>query len=452
MVDFKNWNNFDFSKELDGFFTKRTEVKFQKFDDAFKKKSGVCYIDNSSKEYTFKDLYEFFYKEEPAEYLFKILQGSSPEKALENDYHFQRCRRCGNWIFSKDQKLFSKDSLLICERCTPVKSKGKIKLWKDPYEDDRKFFPKRAAVFTPGLTTLIGCNGVGKTTLLRNIEENLKEKGIPFLKFDNLGNEGGEKSFGRILSGAAGMEDDDPVYSSTEYAVSLWASSEGEKIRESFLHFVKKVMKQIRLYKGYGEFWLLFDALDSGLSMDVIQDIKECIFGNLLKEVPPEMDLYIILSSNSFEMSEGTSGFSIEKMRYIPVKTFSQFKKAVLSSALYKEDRDKVLLIKAEICERPYQFSFDEETAKDYSGSRINMDRNCAEMILGQFRIVLNLFRKNYNYKKTYRLYRKENDTWKEIPCRDMDTDSFGSIWKDQVEKEMHEYLCRRVFLAEEKK
>ena len=75
----------------------------------------------------------------------------------------------------------------------------RIKLWKDPYDCGFNLYKKRTIELKPGITVLVGCNGIGKTTLLHNIEDVLKKEKIPVAKFDNLSDGGfnsrSEKAF-----------------------------------------------------------------------------------------------------------------------------------------------------------------------------------------------------------------------------------------------------------------
>lgn len=43
----------------------------------------------------------------------------------------------------------------------------KFKLIKDCYYKDENIFEKRTITLEPGVTVLVGCNGLGKTTLIK---------------------------------------------------------------------------------------------------------------------------------------------------------------------------------------------------------------------------------------------------------------------------------------------
>ena len=68
------------------------------------------------------------------------------------------------------------------------------------------------------IVALLGRNGMGKTTLIHQIRDQLKEKGIPFVAFDNL-KDGGHQS----VSAAS-------FYNDFEFMATALASSEGENI------------------------------------------------------------------------------------------------------------------------------------------------------------------------------------------------------------------------------
>jgi hypothetical protein len=64
-----------------------------------------------------------------------------------------------------------------------------FKIPRAPFGDE-KIYAKSKVTFEPGVTVLVGCNGVGKTTMLRLVERELKNAELPCLYYDNL-TEGG---------------------------------------------------------------------------------------------------------------------------------------------------------------------------------------------------------------------------------------------------------------------
>lgn len=424
--------------------------RFFKNEEAFASGNGVCYVDEDGNEYGRSDVASVAFSEDGTEALFEELCGKSPEKTAEGSFRFKKCGRCGNYVFGSGESLFGFSKEFICGRCTPLRTDGRIGLWSDPYDDDRKFFGKRTAEFRPGITTLVGCNGAGKTTLLRNVAEKLKERGIPHLLFDNLGSEGGfslpERFLGRAVSGKK-IEGFENEKNPLAFAVSAWSSSEGERIGISFAGFLNGAAEKMRRNSGYGEFWLLADALDSGLSVDVIDLVKKALAG-LCRTAPEGVRTYVVLSSNSYEMSEGTNCFSVEKMRYVGIKSYHAFRKAVYSSLAWKEKRDEVLDAKAEIESRPYEFSFMEE--KD-SGRFSRSEFKSASLKIGDYEMTAEPKRGNSETARFSLIERTESGI-RAVSCRGAEEPYLWGIRKESLEKTMLSYLRRKIFLEERRR
>ena len=285
----------------------------------------------------------------------------------------------------------------------------------------------------------------------------MKQRGTPFLKFDNLGEEGGENNARGLLSGWLGGY---KPHEDLEKGILLaFSSSEGEKIRAAVAQYAGSLMKELEKSAGYGEFWFLADALDSGLSVDMIEDIKEYLFRPLMEAVPEDTDLYIIISSNSYEMSEGTECFSLEKMAYIPVRNYDTFKKAVMSSRRYKDNRDRVFAQKAEIAGRKYRFTVNRElleaakSGKTAAGELLSME-------LAPYRLTMSIKRaREWESVLKPALYIRNSEGWKKQKCRfeeetgaDLYVSSIGGVDEKRMEKDMHSYLVRLVFLHERKR
>lgn len=428
---------------------------YEKFKEAFDAMSGVCYRDKEGNEYTYNDLLAYTRTEKATSELFQILDGSSPEKVLEDSLSFKQCKKCGTWMYNRFFFRTKDMGQILCLSCTPLRTNGRIELWKDPYDDDRRFYCKKEARFEPGITTLVGCNGIGKTTLLNNIEEVLKERGTPYVNFNNLGEEGGEKRGTTLLHEmlrevGSPRQGDESAQANFGLYVS---SSEGEKIVSALSGFTKKIQTMINKYAGYGEAWLLFDAIDSGLSLDMIQDVKDYMLAPL-DELKNRLNIYIIISSNSYEMSEGTKCFSVEKMKYIPVRSYNAYKKAVLSSRGYKKARDDVFRVKAEIAERPCSTTVNEELWLETEKSDVSkIEGDVLEMELHPFKFILHIKKQDYWTEASCFLFRKEGEDWKKINCRDLEDEPSSRFeCLDETREDIHRYLCQKVFKYEKQR
>lgn len=204
----------------------------------------------------------------------------------------------------------------------------------------------------PGLTVLVGCNGAGKSTLLYNIEEELKNQEIPVYRFDNL-----KHSVSDNMSVA--MYDGD-----MEMMAAYSRASEGEAIKLNILQIAHGVNaflekgtspeKKGKLYEGLRKALfpdsadavsssslrcLLFDATDSGFSVDNIIELKE--FFDLMEEKAEEkgMELYIIISANEYELARGERCMDVNTGKVLSFPDYEAYRKHVLESRERKNKR-----------------------------------------------------------------------------------------------------------------
>ena len=223
----------------------------------------------------------------------------------------------------------------------------KIKTWKDPYGEGFSVCKKRNITLEPGLTVLIGCNGAGKTTLLHNIMEELKQENIPVMMYDNL-KEGGSET----LSEAC-------FNNEIAFVATAACSSEGENI----LMNLRRLVAKLKLFIDTGEFiknknfhklfkdakkedekennskerWILLDAIDSGYSIDNIIDLKRLF--NAIFESTKDKEIYIIISANEYELVRGEKCFDVWQGKYISIKSYDAYRKAILKSRKQKDKR-----------------------------------------------------------------------------------------------------------------
>lgn len=229
-----------------------------------------------------------------------------------------------------------------------------INILRDPY--DAGFTPTKPKQIElhPGLTVLVGCNGAGKTTLLMNIEEEARKNHLPVHLFNNL-TDGGSNAVGSILQDF-GEEGDD-----LSMGIDLWTASEGEAIRLN-------LARQSRLYKEFlrsGQYKnrhyristvfskdtkkdsdsnvriLLFDAVDSGMSVDAVVETKA--FFDLILADAKEMglELYLIISANEYELARNANCFDVNEGRYVTFSDYEEYRAFIIASRKKKEARNK---------------------------------------------------------------------------------------------------------------
>lgn len=229
-----------------------------------------------------------------------------------------------------------------------------INTWRDPYDAGFTTIKPKQVSFQPGLTVLVGCNGAGKSTLLMNIKEEVAEQKLPCHSYDNLVD--GGNHLGAILGGY-GEEGDDLAL-----GVSLFTSSEGEEIKgnitresrlyKSFLelgYYNNRDYKLRRIFKDKDEDEkiisnvriLLFDAVDSGMSVDAVIEIK-ALFDTMMQDAEKMgIELYLIISANEYELARGSQCFDVNTGKYLTFADYEEYRDFIIKSRMKKEVRNK---------------------------------------------------------------------------------------------------------------
>jgi energy-coupling factor transporter ATP-binding protein EcfA2 len=229
---------------------------------------------------------------------------------------------------------------------------GKIPIVRDPYEPKEYIYTKKEFEFKPGVTVLVGCNGCGKTTLLHQIKDYLKSKKVPVVSFDNL-HDGGSNA----RSEAAAMND-------FTFLATASFSSEGENIvmnvgrlartLRTFIQTGESQNRGDRLCKAFAravwgdqdepevpnERWILLDAIDSGLSVDNIVDIKELLFKTIIEDSEAQgIKTFLIVSANEYEICRNEQCMDVHTGKYRTFSGYESYRKFVLKSREIKNKR-----------------------------------------------------------------------------------------------------------------
>ena len=206
-----------------------------------------------------------------------------------------------------------------------------FKIGRCPHEEKLQVYKKATHSFKPGVTVLVGCNGSGKSTLLQTVQDILNEERISVYEYNNLSS-GGSNARERAL-----------FYGRLNLLVEQMTSSEGENIIINIGTMAQKlgnfVTKQIKKEKK--EIWILLDAIDSGLSIDYIEEVKDFIHNTLIKSMPNDLDCYILISSNNYELCVGEQCYNSQECKYIEIDSYENFRKVVK-----KTRQNKSLFIK----------------------------------------------------------------------------------------------------------
>lgn len=204
-----------------------------------------------------------------------------------------------------------------------------VKIPSKPYED---FVLYKCDTFTltPGITSLVGCNGSGKSTLLNFIEKYLDKADITYLEWNDR-QKGGYSLMDKFLNMDNNIE-----------GVALMAlSSEGERIVHGLGDIFPKMGSLVR--KGSSKpLVVMFDAIDSGMSVDEIIEIRNIFFDTILPDAEQHnTELYIIIAANNYEWCADSRihNIDITTGKSLTISSYEDFKKIILQSRDIKNRR-----------------------------------------------------------------------------------------------------------------
>jgi hypothetical protein len=86
------------------------------------------------------------------------------------------------------------------------------------------------------------------------------------------------------------------------------------------------------------ERWILLDAVDSGLSVDNIVDIKEYLFKTILED-DFDGQIYIVVSANEYELCRGENCFDVYGGKYVKFPNYEKYRNFILKSREIKDKR-----------------------------------------------------------------------------------------------------------------
>jgi energy-coupling factor transporter ATP-binding protein EcfA2 len=200
-----------------------------------------------------------------------------------------------------------------------------FEIYKDYWGSGVNLFKKSDITINEGITVLVGCNGSGKTTLMDMMTSSLKKQKIPFVNFNNL-HDGGRNA----LSSAG-------FHSDIWKMALLMSSSEGESIYWNLGPIMKKFGELVSKNPNADGYWIFFDAIDSGFSIDNIIEVKT--FLHKIIDDNPEKHFYMIISANEYEMCNGEQCFDVTEGVYITFNDYGDFRKMIIKSRRKKDVR-----------------------------------------------------------------------------------------------------------------
>ena len=200
---------------------------------------------------------------------------------------------------------------------------------RDPHEEKDYLYTKKSVEINPGVTVLVGCNGCGKTTFLDIVKKDLDKNEIVYKAFNNL------------TDGKSNMMQKAVMQQRFDLVSSLMSGSEGENIVTCIGEIAGQI-GYLAYHKAKGEIWILFDATDSGLSIDNICEVKEYLFDTVIKDCNSRnIEAYILVSANEYEMASGENCLDVQHMKYVTFKDYDDYRSFILKSRKQKDKRFK---------------------------------------------------------------------------------------------------------------
>lgn len=191
---------------------------------------------------------------------------------------------------------------------------------KDPYGDGGLFAKSRIRL-KPGLTVLAGCNGYGKTTLLYCVKDRIAKSDIPYVQYDNMTDGGNTARQSALMRG------------DMSFLATGALSSEGENIMMNMGRSVAlPIGKMIQKHPDAEKYFIFLDAVDSGLSIDHIDEVKSFLIDTVLKD-NADKEIYILVSTNSYEFGTGEAmWFDPIQCMYVDINSYEEYKDFIKKS------------------------------------------------------------------------------------------------------------------------
>ena len=118
---------------------------------------------------------------------------------------------------------------------------------------------------------------------------------IPYIKYNNL-TDGNETSYSMSMAA---------YFGNLEQMSATFSSSEGENIALSLGRIAEKIGRKIKECEEdhKTQLFIFMDGIDSGLSIDAIEDVKKYLFDTIFQRAK-DLDVYLIVSANGLYVND----------------------------------------------------------------------------------------------------------------------------------------------------
>ncbi len=204
-----------------------------------------------------------------------------------------------------------------------------IQVKTKPFEDDLKLYQRKNFTFFPGITSLVGCNGTGKSTLIDEyLRRYVRVNKIGYLEYNDRRKGGSnmmsELMFNNDISGFGQM----------------FLSSEGERIVLALGNLLGEFNSFFNKNKNKDAV-ILLDAIDSGMSVDEICEIRDLFLDVIIPDAKERFKctLYIIIAANNYEWCNDPRihNMDVTTGKRLCFTSYEDYKKFILSSRARKD-------------------------------------------------------------------------------------------------------------------
>ena len=112
--------------------------------------------------------------------------------------------------------------------------------------------------------------------------------------------------------------------------METFENSEGQNMWDYLYYQLYDIGKSVRNAKEQNKkgIFLLFDGLDSGLSLDKIYKLKQELLDFIIKtDETNDFKIFIICSANSFELSKGYDCVDVKTQEHIKFNNYEEYEK-----------------------------------------------------------------------------------------------------------------------------
>ena len=206
----------------------------------------------------------------------------------------------------------------------------KITVQTKPFDDGLKLYQRKNFTFVPGLNSLVGCNGSGKSTLIDYfLIDTLRKDHIEYYKYNDR-RQGGSMLMDRMLN----------VDSDINGLARMFMSSEGERIVCGLERVIMSLPNFFKENKGKPAF-LVLDAIDSGMSVDEIGEIKALFLDTVIPDAKNRfnVDLFIVIAANNYEWcnDDRINNIDITKAKSVKFKSYEDYVAQIKASRTFKD-------------------------------------------------------------------------------------------------------------------